>query len=264
VTHLKICFQTLMVPLLLIAAVPAMAAPQMQKEAAYFTNLEADLNWFDAAQKSIDPRDTRTLFLRVYQSVTLEMTNMFAENQFQHPEWVNALMLKYVSLYKNALDCDASGACPVSPAWQIAFSENRSGKMTPAGQLLIAISAHVNRDLPIALAALGSTRFDDITYHQDFVKISMIFQRRMPALIKLVQEYETCRVNSVDEKIILAVIQHAIGGTREKAWVWAQKLAAAQTLEQENQIIKGIEQHAHNENRSLFLLAPAPAFLICL
>jgi hypothetical protein len=261
---LRTTLKTSLVSMIALFAVRAQCAPQIQKEAAYFNDLQSDLAWFASAQKELAPNDTRALFLRVYESVSLEMVNMFAEKQFQHPEWVNSLMLKYVSLYKNALDCNISGACAVSPAWQKAFDENRAGKVTPAGQLLLSISAHVNRDLPVALASLESTKFDDPTYHQDFEKISTIFQRRMPDLIQLVKEYQSCNVNTVDEKIIRTVIQHAISITRDKSWNWGAKLAAAQSSEDEKQIMTAIEQHAHNEDLSLFVFAPGPAYLICL
>ena len=192
------------------------------------------------------------------------MVNMFKENQFHHPEWVNALMLKYVSLYKNALDCELSGLCPVSKAWQAAFDENKSGRITPAGQLLISISAHVNRDLPIALASLDSTKFADETYQEDFRNISTIFLRRMPEMIKIVQEYESCNINTFDQEIITSVINFAIGRTREKSWVYGSKLALVKTTKEENALMGEIEAHAHRENLSIYIVAPAPAFLICL
>jgi len=242
----------------------AQAVPKIQQEAAYFQTMEEDVAWFEATEAQLPKSDTRTLFLRIYHAVTLEMPRMFEEKQFQHPEWVNALMLKYVSLYRNALECDLSKACPVSPAWQKAFSENGRGKISPAGQLLISISAHVNRDLPVALASLPETRFDDPTYKADFEQISLIFQRRMPDLIRLVQEYQTCRVNKVDAKIINTVIQHAIGITRDKSWNWGRTLSLTRTSSEESTVMTSIEHHAHNEDLSISLFSPGPALLICL
>ncbi len=248
-------------------AVPGTAPARklrMQSEANYFGTFEQDVAWFEAAEKTLPVGDTRAVFMRVYHAVTLEMPRMFAESQFQHPEWVNELMLKYVSLYRNAFDCDDLKNCEVSPAWQTAFRQNRRGKISPAGQLLLSISAHVNRDLPVALASIPSTRYADPTYLQDFNKISLIFQRRMSDLITIVQEYETCRVNPVDRKIIDGVINFAINTTREKSWKWAEKLAAVETNENENQVLKAIENHAHNEDISIYIWSPAPALAICL
>ena len=261
---------------------PFSRATRMQREANYFANLNEDIAWFEAAEKPLPAGDTRAIFLRVYHSVTLEMDTMFAEKQFHHPEWVNELMLKYVSLYKNAFDCDDQKNCAVSPAWQTAFRQNRRGKISPAGQLLLSISAHVNRDLPIALASLATgqagagsavsgavsgryaAQFADPTYHDDFDKISLIFQRRMPALIQIVQDYQTCRINPLDRKIVDGVINFAINTTREKSWNWALKLANAKSDGEEQAVLAGIEHHAQKEDLSIDIFSPAPAYAICL
>ena len=261
---------------------PFSRATRMQREANYFANLNEDIAWFEAAEKSLPAGDTRAVFLRVYHSVTLEMDTMFAEKQFHHPEWVNELMLKYVSLYKNAFDCDDQKNCAVSPAWQTAFRQNRRGKISPAGQLLLSISAHVNRDLPVALASLATgqagagsalsgavsgryaAQFADPTYHDDFDKISLIFQRRMPALIQIVQDYQTCPINPLDRRIVDGVINFAINTTREKSWNWALKLANAKSDGEEQAVLAGIEHHAQKEDLSIDIFSPAPAYAICL
>ena len=256
--------QKFLIAFFTVWSVVSLAGPRIQNAANYFHNIREDIAWFETAERSLPPDDRRQLFLRIYHSVTLEMPNMFAEKQFHHPEWVNALMLKYVSLYRNALDCELTSQCEVSPAWQVAFSENQRGRITPAGQLLISISAHVNRDLPVALASIPTTRFEDPTYKADFERISLIFQRRMPVLIKLVQHYETCHINRLDEKIIRRVIQFAIGRTRDKSWNWGAKLAQVKSSAEESNMMLQIEKHAHLENRSIYIFSPAPAFAICL
>ncbi len=253
-----------LVPVLLLAAPTAFAVPTIQKDANYFDSLDADIGWFKSMDPVVPHSDLRSLFLNIYLTVSEEMPNLLAENRFNHPDWVKRLMFKYASLYKNALDCDLSGQCAVSPAWQTAFAENRAGKVSPNGQLLLSISAHVNRDLPVALASIPDTNFDDATYLQDFHTISLIFQRKMPDLIKVAQTYQSCRVNSVDYEIIMTVINHAINVTRDKSWNWGRTLSQTTTPAEEAQVMQQIEQHAHNEDISLYIFAPAPAFLICL
>ncbi|MGZ3747061.1 MAG: DUF5995 family protein [Pseudobdellovibrionaceae bacterium] len=241
----------------------AVAGPKIQKDASYFTNLEEDLAWFQSEERQIPIEDIRGFFLRIYHSVTMEMPNMFKEKQFENPEWVRKLMLKYVSLYRNALECSLSKSCEVSPSWQVAFKENERNKKAPAIQLLLSISAHVNRDLPIALAEIG-TDFKDVSLHKDFQRIALIFQRRMPELIGLLQDYQHCSPNNYEQNLINRIIQWAMSRTREQSWSYGAQLADVQTDQEEQVILKQIETHTNQENLSIKLLAPVPEVLMCL
>lgn len=243
--------------------IPAFAEPRIQRNAEYFKNIQEDLAWFEAAELQIPKDSTRGLFLRVYHSVTKEMPNLFAENQFENPEWVEKLMLKYVSLYRNALDCSLSKSCKVSPAWRYAFAENDRNQKAPAIQLLLSISAHVNRDLPIALAAVH-TDFNDVSLHRDFQRISIIFKRRMPELIGLVQKYQSCTTSRREQKMINQVIQWAMNGTRETSWSYGAQLAAVKTEKEERALLEHIEMHAKVENLYIKVGGPVPGFWICL
>jgi hypothetical protein len=247
---------------ILIAQTKAFAVPQIQADALYFQNIQEDLAWFEAAEAKASPQDLRTLFLRIYHSVTLEMPTMFAENQFENPEWVDRLMLKYVSLYRHAYDCSYSQKCAISPAWQKAFLENKLNAKSPTIQLLLSISAHVNRDLPIALASLD-TEFRSRSMHRDFQRISLIFQRRMPELISVVQDYQKCKMGSVDRKILNQVIQWAMNNTREEAWIFGEKLSRAKIGSEEAKVLREIEANAKKQDLSIVLMGTAPGKVLC-
>lgn len=239
-----------------------MARPSIQNEAQYFQTLEQDVAWLNQAEAQLGSQDPRSYFLRVYHAVTLEMPALFEQQQFQNPEWVHRLMLKYVSLYRHALDCHLSQSCEVSPAWQTAFNENQVGRYQPTVQLLISISAHVNRDLPIALAAMD-TDFQDASLHADFQKISLIFQRRMADLIRISKEYQRCSVSPTDRWLINRVIRYAMNETREMSWNAGAHLAATKTADEERQVLEEIERHTQKENRSIYLYAPIPGQIVC-
>lgn len=237
--------------------------PKIQKEAAYFKSLQEDVAWFEKAETQVSLNDNRSLFLRVYHTVTLEMPNMFAEQQFENPEWVRKLMLKYVSLYRNALECSLNENCEVAPTWQYAFSQNHLDKKPAALQLLFSISAHVNRDLPVALAEID-TDFTNESLHRDFQKISLIFQRRMPQLIEVAQDYQHCSLNKVERKLVNRIILWAMNSTREQAWNYGIRLAQVKTNAEESTLMAEIEAHAAKEDKSIRKDAPVPEFLMCL
>ena len=189
--------------------------PDTQSEANYFNSIEEDIQWFEYLDSAFDHDEPRMLFANIYHEVTLEMPKLFSEQKFENPKWVLKLMLKYVSLYKNALDCSFQNNCILSPAWIRAFGSHSDGTK-PGIQLLLSISAHVNRDLPIALAAV-ETDFKNKSLERDYRKIALIFDRRMSSLIEVIQGYQKCRVGPLDRKIIDRVIRWAMSSTRDQS-----------------------------------------------
>ena len=248
--------------LILILSVFAHAEPALQKDIPLFTDMQQTLDWFSAKELELPKSDRRGLFLRIYHEVTLEMVTMFEQNKFENPDWVRSLMFEYLSLYRNALECDQTRSCAVSPAWQKAFKENRHHKYRPSVQLLLSISAHVNRDLAIALSHID-VEFSSSSQYRDFQMISLIFKRRMPQLIRIVQKYENCHVSSLEKKEVNAMINWVMSRTRKQAWDLGRRFSRVKTAKAEKYMAQVIEEHAAKQDRTIELFGPLPSRLIC-
>lgn len=248
--------------LFLLFSTGAFAEPKIQKDINYFANLPEYLAWFASVEPTIPERDTRGLFLHAYNIVTEEMSVLLQQKAFHNPLWVRRLVLKFGSLYRNALECDESGNCPVSPAWQFAFSQNRENTKLASIQFFLSLSAHINRDMPIALAEIG-TDFNSQLEKQDFETITQIYTRRMPDLIRVVQEYELCNIDALGKSIIETLMPLVWGHTRNEAWKWASKLALVQNEAEETIILKEIDDHVNRDNFWIDTFAPLPAKVIC-
>ena len=244
-----------------IAAVNA-RVPAMQSEANYFTSIEEDIAWLESLDRHLPLHDKRLLFANIYHQVTLEMPKLFAEEKFENPEWVLKLMLKYVSLYKHALDCSLQKICFLSPSWIVAFNSHRENKLKPGIQLLLSISAHVNRDLPIALAAI-ETDFKDPSMQRDYRKIALIFDRRMTSLIKVMRSFQRCRVGPLDRKIVDRVIRWAMNSTRDRSWEYGKRLSKTKNNLEEEKLLEEIEAQTKKQNKFILRYAPAGEFGIC-
>lgn len=240
----------------------AKAEPALQKDIPVFTDMQQTLDWFSAKETELPSRDRRGLFLRIYHEVTLEMVNMFEQNKFQNPDWVRSLMFEYLSLYRNALECDQSRLCEVSPAWQKAFRENKRRKFRPSVQLLLSISAHVNRDLAVALSHID-VEFSSSSEYRDFQTISLIFRRRMPQLIRIVQKYENCHVSSLERKEVNAMINWVMSRTRKQAWDLGRRFSRVKTAKAEKHMIQELEYHAAKQDRTIELFGPLPSRIVC-
>lgn len=247
----------------LFLSLSGVAKPQIQSEIYIFKTVPETLQWFAKVEEVLGPKDRRGLFLRIYHEVTLEMLNLFQEKAFNNPEWTQRLMLRYLSFYRNAYECYQTKACPVSAAWTRAFNENAGATYSPGIQLLLAISAHVNRDLPIVLAQLG-TDFKSEELLSDFRKISSIFSRRMPRLRGVLNLYQRCPMYEWEKKFVLDETMWAMGRTRERSWKNGEKLSQTRTLQREVALINEIEHYTRMQDLEIVIVSPIPQKLLCL
>ena len=105
--------------------------------------------------------DKRAIFLRLYYIMTLEVHAAIngigdyqGQNVFLDAQWVRALSGKFATLYFKALD--TRGREPderVERAWKAADRRARSNGSTVVQNALLGINAHINYDLPRAIAA---------------------------------------------------------------------------------------------------------------
>jgi len=73
---------------------------------------------------------------------------------FSDPAWLNHYDATFSDMYFSAWNSwQRTGTAP--PAWAIAFQTADRKGASAAGNLLLGMSAHVNRDLPFALYAIG-------------------------------------------------------------------------------------------------------------
>ena len=115
----------------------------------------------DTLQRFHAAGDKRAIFLRLYYIMTLEvhaaihgLGDYRGKQIFLDAEWVRRLSGKFATLYFKALD--THGREPdkrVERAWKTAEAAARSARSTVVQNALLGINAHINYDLPRAIAA---------------------------------------------------------------------------------------------------------------
>jgi hypothetical protein len=101
---------------------------------------------------------------------------------FDDPSWVNHEdPARYCF---QAYDDSAAGdPAAVREAWRIAFTAAAGHQVSAAGDLPLGISAHVNRDLPCVLAAIGITHADGTTRKPDHDVVDRLLFEELPPLL---------------------------------------------------------------------------------
>ena len=74
---------------------------------------------------------------------------------FSDNPWLNHYDATFADMYFSAWNNWRNGSGTAPQAWAIAFDAADARKVSGAGNLLLGMSAHVNRDLPFALYAIG-------------------------------------------------------------------------------------------------------------
>ncbi|WP_173063659.1 DUF5995 family protein [Phytohabitans houttuyneae] len=162
---------------------------------------------------------------------------------FTDPAWVNHEDAVFARLYFDAYDSWAAGARLRTPgAWLVAFDAARGRKVTAAGNLLLGMNAHINRDLPHALAAVGLTRPDGSSRKPDHDKVNDF----LAAVLAPLQVELTARLDPTGLATGLPPDSafQLILGWREQAWRYAERLVSAPNPVARALVAAEIEAHA--------------------
>jgi hypothetical protein len=100
--------------------------------------------------------DHRAVFATTYELLTITLRDAMLANPhlFADPAWVIGEDATFANLYFNSISAYARHR-PVPAAWRIAFETAGHGNQTAVQDMLLGINAHVQRDMPHMLAAVG-------------------------------------------------------------------------------------------------------------
>jgi hypothetical protein len=199
--------------------------------------------------------DHNAIFSLTYLRVTQAYRQAIDQPFFDDTQFVNYEDTVFAHYYFAAYDAWAGGnIADVPPAWRIAFDAAAKHKVSAGGDLLLGINAHVNRDLPLVLYAIGGlTAHDGTSRKPDFDRVNIILNHVMgPLIAEIARRFDptiddTSLPMSLDE---VALFQLLVGW-RENAWRNAEALADAPTPAARALVVAQIESDAATEARSI-------------
>jgi hypothetical protein len=167
---------------------------------------------------------------------------------FQDNAFVNHEDAVFADFYFRAHDSYRAGAlADVPPAWRIAFSTAERRQVTAMGNALLGMNAHINRDLPFVLNAIGMVDAQGRSRKPDHDRVNVILHTvTQYVLQELAARYDptaddgNVAFTSIDEDVLLATVQ----AWREQAWRNAELLRTATTLNARQAVARTIEDYA--------------------
>jgi hypothetical protein len=210
-------------------------------------------------QRRLDPLATSCAHSAVFGLAYLRTTQVYRRTAatpgfYQDPGYVNHEDATFAALYFSAYDNWSAGRlAQVPPAWRIAFDAAAGRRVSGAGDLLLGMNAHVNRDLPFTLAAIGLTAPDGSSRKPDHDKIDEMLNQVVDPLMA----EEAARF---DPQIDTFRTPYGVGYTglmqllvawRESAWREAEQLVAAPDEASRQRVADSIEAQAAVNARSI-------------
>jgi hypothetical protein len=197
--------------------------------------------------------DHRGLFALAYLVTTQEYQRASLEpGFFRDPEFVNHEDVVFARFYFTAYDDWQAGRLDkVPPAWRLAFAASTSKRATTSGDILLGISAHINRDLPMVLATIGLTNpVTGDSRKPDHDKVNA-FLARVPLDPAVQAAWDPSYVSGIPGTPTSSATLSLIQSWREAAWRWAERLLEAQTPAEEADVLAQIEWYAYQQGLAL-------------
>lgn len=179
---------------------------------------------------------------------------------FSDPNFINHQDANFARLYFDAWDNYRAGQLASVPrAWQLAFRSADTRLVNGTGDILLGMSAHVNRDLPFVLAAIGLVKPDGSSRKPDHDQVNVFLNRVIEPLFDeaaarfdpLVDDTQVDGTQ-LDEAALLQLLVV----WREQAWRNAELLVSAATPAARATIETQIETQAAIE-ANLIIVATA-------
>ena len=166
---------------------------------------------------------------------------------YADPAFVNHEDVVFARLYFSAVDDWTAGRLEqVPPAWRLALDAAAGSRVSGSGNLLLGMNAHVNRDLPFTLAAVGLVDAQGRSRKPDHDQINRMLNQVVSPLV----EEAAARF---DPGIARLRTPYGVGYTalmqqllvwRESAWRQAEQLVAARDDAERQRVAAAIEANA--------------------
>lgn len=201
--------------------------------------------------------DHRAVFPTVYKLLTRETIRFIKENPsyFDDPAGIGYEAVRFYQLYHAMITSHLAGE-PIPPAWQRAMEVANSGDWTAGHDMLLAINAHVQRDMPFAIAATGLNLPNGNSRKPDHDAFNRVLNAAYDTIVQAVGErYDPLLLKIDDIGLLVDNIGAAqlIAIWREGVWRNAERLILSKGTLLWETTVRSIELAANVTARALMV-----------
>jgi hypothetical protein len=199
--------------------------------------------------------DHDSIFALAYLRTTEEYRRTIEDPTFfEDTAFVNHEDVVFARLYFDAFDNWHSGRHgAVPPAWASAFQAADDRAVSASGNLTLGINAHIQRDLPFALAAIGLVKPDGSSRKPDHDRVNEFLNRVTDDLYaEIARRFDpTIDDGDLPGTVDDATVFQLIPTWREIAWRNAERLVGARSEEARAEVAASIEAYAASQAEAI-------------
>jgi hypothetical protein len=199
--------------------------------------------------------DHDSIFALAYLRTTEEYRRTIEDPTFfEDTAFVNHEDVVFARLYFDAFDAWRAGRHDaVPPAWAIAFDAAADHATPASGNLSLGINAHVQRDLPFALAGIGLVKPDGSSRKPDHDRVNQFLNRVTDDLYaEIARRFDpTIDDGDLPGTADNAALFQIIPTWREIAWRNAERLVSADSPAARAHVAASIEAYAASQAEAI-------------
>lgn len=229
------------------------------------TSVHEALAALDAVTERLLARgDQRAAFPDIYGIITRrvsESVGLGSPGFFQEPRWISRLAGRFCERYLETLRWSLSGDPQDAGAWGIAYACCELGDMLPLHHVLLGLSAHINYDLALGIAATIAEYggADDpallARFKHDHDAVNCLLRASVPEAFDHLIQRHGCPVSRMLYRHAYAmaewVVMQLLTTWRERVWSDALALLRATTPAARRRIHRKLERRSRRYARLL-------------
>lgn len=192
--------------------------------------------------------DHRAVFPTVYRLLTRQ-TRLVLEDDpsfFDDPAGLGFEALAFYELYEDMITAHLAGE-GIPDAWQVAMDVAAEGDWSAGHDMLLAINAHVQRDMPFAVARVGLVLPDGTSRKADHDRFNNVLNAAYPTIMREVARRYDPLVGDVESLPVAddTGAQQLVAGWREGVWRNAEALVGSEGTPSYEVVVAEIEANAY-------------------
>lgn len=197
--------------------------------------------------------DGRAIFLRCYRMMTANMLQALEQGSFKNAAWTDHLLHHFADYYFRAVDAYDLQQPELPAVWRYAFDAANQPNLAPIQQLLLGVNAHISFDLVLTLHDLLRGDWDGLgepergVYFSDYSYVNTIIRQTIDDVQDQILEPAQPSMRLVDDlmgRVDEWLLGHMITHWRDKVWQNAERLLAARSGKDKNQVVQAVESRA--------------------
>lgn len=208
--------------------------------------------------------DQRAAFPDIYAIITRRVAESVALGRgafFLEPQWISRLAGRFCERYLETLRWSLRSEPQDTGAWSVAYACCRIGDMLPVNHVMLGLSAHINYDLALGLAAniaeIGGAN-DPATlarYKHDHDAVNHLLRASVPEAFDHLVAKHQCPASKLLYRHGYAaaewIAMQLLTTWRERVWGDAMDLLSARSAVEKNAVLGRIERRSRQHAKLL-------------